>query len=60
MSPDLPVITEQSHVRQALRLVEGGEDDAHVGEVLGPLEVVGLHTGGLSLQCLPAPVLSWC
>ena len=43
VSPHLAVITGQSDVRQALRLVEGGEDEAHVGEVRGPLEVVGLH-----------------
>ena len=64
MGPHLAVITGESDVRQSLRLVEGGEDEAHVGEVRGPLEVVGLHDGGLrvlvvllvlSHVCSPGP-----
>ena len=49
MSPDAAIITVQRHVGQPLGLVEGGEDQAHVGEVGGPLEVVGLHVTGLLL-----------
>ena len=41
--PHAAVLAHQAAVAQALGLVEGGEDEAHVGEVGGPLEVVGLH-----------------
>ena len=43
MSSDVAVLTEESDVRQTLGLVQGGEHQAHVGQVRGPLEVVGLH-----------------
>ena len=42
--PHAAVLAHQAAVAQPLGLVEGGEDEAHVGEVRGPLEMVGLHT----------------
>ena len=50
MGPDAPVLAAERHVGEVLGLVEGREDQAHVGEVGGPLEVVGLH------PCLPLTV----
>ena len=41
--PHAAVLAHQAAVAQPLGLVEGGEDEAHVGEVGGPLEVVWLH-----------------
>ena len=43
MSSDAAVLAVEGHIGEVLGLVEGGEHQAHVGQVGGPLEVVGLH-----------------
>ena len=52
MSSDIAIVTGQGHIGQSLRLVEGGEHQTHVGEVRGPLEVVGLHNDDNELVSL--------
>ena len=53
MGSDAPVLAVEGHVGEVFGLVEGGEDQPHVGEVRGPLEVVGLHPEVLTLSLCP-------
>ena len=58
MSSDAAVLAVEGHIGEVLGLVEGGEHQAHVGEVRGPLEVVGLHPEVLTL-CLCVSGQGW-